>query len=817
MIGGSCTGLFPWLAPAPHGDPMPPPLTESETCMRLITPALEQAGWDVQTQIRREYAFTAGRIQVRGRLSTRGNPSRADYVLFRGTIPLAVVEAKRQGLGPAHGIQQALRYAEQLDVPFAVSSDGTGFQFHDRTGASENVERTLGMDAFPSPKELWDNYRAWKGLTDERTTSIATEPYHEDPAEKKEPRYYQRIAIQRTVEAVARGDRRALLVMATGTGKTYTAFQIIHRLRKASAVKRVLFLADRNILVDQTRINDFAPFGKVMTKITKREADPAYEVYLSLYQAISGTEKAQDVFREFSRDFFDLVVIDECHRGSAKDSSAWREVLDYFHSATHLGLTATPKETKDVSTQTYFGDPVYEYSLKQGIADGFLAPYKVVRYDLDRDVQGWRPPDGMVDDLGLEIEDREFNRKDMEKTLVLNHRTKIVARCVLDYALKVDRHCRTIVFCVDIDHASRMRTALINEVAKRLPDERPSDYVVQITGDNPEGKAKLDDFIDPKKRYPVIATTSKLLTTGVDAKDCKLIVLDQEIGSIGEFKQIVGRGTRVDERRGKTWFTIMDFRGATALFADPAFDGLPETIYEPGSTDETVDPELPGTQPEGEQDEAGEGPADPTTDPFDPGTDEVSDRRDRYRVSGVKVAVLGERVQYLGPDGKLVTESLTDYSRSRIRGKYPNLDGFLRAWSDADKKQVLIDELERQGVFFTDVADAVAKKHPGAFDPFDLVCHVAFDQPPLTRRERADRVKKRHVFAQYGEQARRVIEILLDKYADEGLAAVEDIAILAAPPFDSIGAPLELVQAFGGRDGYLGAVRDLESALYGAA
>lgn len=796
---------------------MTPPLTETETCMQLITPALEAAGWDIRTQIRREYTFTAGRIQVRGRLTHRGQPSRADYVLFKGTIPLAILEAKKKGLGPAHGIQQALRYADQLDVPFAISSDGTGFHLHDRTGQSEGpVERTLAMDAFPSPDEFWSRYRAWKGLTDERTTAIATEPYHEDPAEKKEPRYYQRIAIQRTVEAVARGDRRVLLVMATGTGKTYTAFQIIHRLWKSGAVKRVLFLADRNILVDQTRVNDFKPFASVMTKITQRKADPAYQIYLALYQAISGTDDAKDVFREFSRDFFDLVVIDECHRGSAKESSAWREVLDYFDGAVHLGLTATPKETKDVSTQSYFGEPVYEYSLKQGISDGFLAPYKVVRYDLDRDVQGWRPRAGMVDDLGEEIEDREFNRKDMEKTLVLNHRTKTVARCVMDYALKVDPHCRTIVFCVDIDHASRMRTALINEVAQRLPDERPSDYVVQITGDNPEGKAKLEDFIDPRKRYPVIATTSKLLTTGVDAKDCKLIVIDQEIGAIGEFKQIVGRGTRVDEKHGKTWFTIMDFRGATALFADPAFDGLPETVYEPGGTDDPVDPDDPGTPPEGGPGEDDE-PIELPPDPFDPGTDHVREKAPRYQVSGVEVAVLGERVQYLDADGKLITESLTDYSRSRIRGRYANLDGFLRAWSDADKKQALVEELENQGVFFEEVAEAVAKKHPGAFDPFDLVCHVAFDQPPLTRRERAEKVKKRHVFAQYGEQARRVIEILLDKYADEGLAAVEDITVLAAPPFDSIGAPLELVQAFGGRDGYLGAVRDLESALYGAA
>jgi len=789
-------------------------LTETETCMRLITPSIERAGWDIQTQVRREYAFTDGRITVRGRVTHRGEASRVDYLLYRGDIPLAVVEAKKRGLGPANGIQQALRYAKQLDLPFAISSDGTGFHLHDRTAGDGEVERSIGMDAFPSPDRLWERYRVWKGLADERATEIATHPYYEDPAERKEPRYYQRIAIQRVVEAVAKGERRALLVMATGTGKTYTAFQIIHRLWKSGAVKRVLFLADRNVLVDQTRVNDFKPFGSVMTKITNRTADPAYQIYLSLYQAISGNEEAKEIFREFSPDFFDLVVVDECHRGSAKESSAWREVLDYFSGAIHLGMTATPKETNDISTERYFGEPVYFYSLGQGIEDGYLAPYKVVRYDLDRDVQGFRPTPGMTDDLGEVIEDRPYNRKDMEKHLVLNHRTKVVARCVIDYILKIGSHSRAIVFCVDIDHAARMRAALINEVATRIPEERDrvTDYVVQITGDNPEGKARLDDFINPKKTYPVIATTSKLLTTGVDAKDCKLIVIDQEINSLGEFKQIVGRGTRVDERHGKTWFTIMDFRGVTRHFADPGFDGLPECIYEPASTDDPVNPDDDGESADGETGEGVDGPG-----PDIGGHEDDSRRRPRYVVSGVEVAVLGERVQYLDANGKLITESLTDYARSKILDRFRNLDGFLAAWSDADKKQAIVRELESQGVFFEDLRELVEKKLPGAFDPFDLVCHVAFDQPPLTRRERAENVRKRHVFAKYGEQSRRVIEILLDKYADEGLAAVEDIGVLAAPPFDQVGAPLELVRMFGGRGGYEAAVRDIESALYAIA
>ena len=786
------------------------PLTETETCMRLITPALEAAGWDIQTQIRREHTFTDGRIQVRGRLTHRGTPARADYVLFRGSVALAVLEAKKQGLGPANGIQQALRYAEQLDVPFAIASDGTGFHIHDRTGQGTDVEASLAMNAFPSPDAMWDRYRQWKGLDSASATAIATEPYYEDPADRKEPRYYQRIAIQRVVETVAKGERRALLVMATGTGKTYTAFQIIHRLWKSGAVKRVLFLADRNILVDQTRVNDFKPFAPVMTKITQRKADPANQIYLALYQAITGKDGEPDLYRQFSPDFFDLIVVDVCHRGSAKETSAWREVLDYFRGAIHLGLTATPKETDDVSTTTYFGDPVYYYTLGQGIEDGFLAPYKVVRYNLDKDVQGWRPTPGMIDDLGEEIEDREYNQKDMEKTLVLNHRTKTVARLVVDYIEKIGVHARAIVFCVDIDHAARMRAALVNEVAARFPGEasRVHDYVVQITGDNPEGKARLDDFINPKKTYPVIATTSKLLTTGVDAKDCQLIVIDQEINSQGEFKQIVGRGTRVDEKHGKTWFTIMDFRGVTRHFADPNFDGLPEVVYDPKSIDDPVDPDDDGETP---GDETGEG----ITDPTDPGVIDDPDptKRPRYIVSGVPVAVLGERVQYLGPDGRLITESLTDYAKSRITDRFRNLDAFLAAWSDAERKQVIVTELEEQGVFFDEIRDTVEKSHPGAFDPFDLVCHVAFDQPPLTRRERADNVKKRHIFAKYGEQSRRVIEILLEKYADEGLAAVEDIGVLAAPPFDQVGMPLELVKGFGGRRGYEAAVRDLAMAL----
>ena len=790
-------------------------LTETDTCMQLITPALQQAGWDIHSQIRREVTFTAGRITVRGRMTHRGDPKRADYILYyKDNLPLAVIEAKKKGLGPQAGIQQALGYGHTLDIPFVFSSDGTGFHFHDRTGSSSPVEKTLAMSEFPSPEELWNIYCEAHELTD-TNLQVAQQPYYEDLTDRKEPRYYQQIAIQRTVEAISKGDKRALLVMATGTGKTYTAFQIIWRLWKAGTVKRVLFLADRNILIDQTRVNDFKPFESVMTKIQNREADPSYQIYLSLYQAISGTETTADVFKEFSKDFFDLIVVDECHRGSAKETSAWREILDYFDGAIHLGLTATPKETGDVSTTLYFGDPVYFYSLGQGLEDGFLAPYKVVRYDLDKDVQGWRPTPGMVDDLGEEIEDREYNRKDMEKVLVLNHRTKVVAKCIVDYLLKVDPYGRTIVFCVDIDHAQRMRTALINEVAERLPEEasKVSQYVVQITGDNPEGKKKIDDFSNPKKKYPVIATTSKLLSTGVDTQDCKLIVLDQEISSMSEFKQRVGRGTRVVEAHGKMWFTVMDFRGATKHFADPEFDGLPIKVFEPklpidGDDDEpsVIDEDLDPNDDDGTiGDRDGGGVI------IEP---EPPEGRVKYVLDGVKVTVLGERIQYLDSNNKLITESLTDYATKRIHERYATIETFLREWSSADKKQVIVKELESQGVFFEEIHEGVSKKYPGAFDPFDLVCHVAFDQPPLTRRERAENVKKRHVFAKHGEQARKVIDILLEKYANEGLAAVEDPAVLKVPPFNKLGTVVELVNAFGGSEGYERIIREIESGLY---
>lgn len=780
-------------------------LSERDICSKYIAPAIQRAGWNMHKQVLEEFGFTAGRIMVRGKLHSRGERKRADYILsYQKNLPIAVIEAKDNKHSVGSGMQQALSYAEALDVPFVFSSNGDGFLFHDRTGTGAQVETELSLDQFPSPDELWQRYCQWKGLDDQAQQRIEA-PYYDDGSGRM-PRYYQMNAINRTVEAVARGQDRVLLVMATGTGKTYTAFQIIWRLWKSKQKKRILFLADRNILVDQTKNNDFKPFGQAMTKIAKRQIDTSYEIYLSLYQAVTGAEEEKNIYKQFSPDFFDLIVIDECHRGSAAEDSAWREILDYFTNATHVGLTATPKETKEVSSITYFGEPVYSYTLKQGIEDGFLAPYKVVRIDFDKDLQGWRPPKGMLDKNGELIEDRIYNLQDMDRNLVIEARTQLVAQKVSEFLKATDPYQKTIVFCDDIDHAERMRQALVNLNPERVTENRK--YVMRITGDDQEGKAELDNFINPEARYPVIATTSKLMTTGVDAQTCKLIVLDQHIKSMTEFKQIIGRGTRINEDFGKYWFTIMDFKKATELFADPAFDGDPVVIYAPEGDESPV-------PPEGPQDEDG------IVDGGDwlPEGDETEEqsggkKRIKYVIGDLPIHVIAERVQYYGPDGKLITESLHDYTRACVRKQFTSLDDFLRRWSDAEQKKVIIDEMAAQGVMWEALAEEVQAKRGQPLDPFDLICHVAFDQPPLTRKERAEQVKKRNYFAKYSGAARQVLEALLDKYADTGIESIEDMQILKIDPFSQIGAPLELVKAFGGKPGYQQAIHELEDQLY---
>lgn len=770
-------------------------LSERDICTKYITPAIagpSGAGWDIQTQIREEVTFTKGKVNVRGKMVLRGESKRADYILYyKPNIPIAVIEAKDNNCGVGHGMQQALQYAEMMDIPFVYSSNGDAFLEHDRTGMSEPLERELALNEFPSPEQLWRRYCAWKGIEPE-IEPLVTQDYYFDGSDKA-PRYYQLTAINRTIEAIAKGQNRILLVMATGTGKTFTAFQIIWRLWRSGVKKRILFLADRNILIDQTKTNDFKPFGSAMTKITKRQADSAFEIYLALYQGVSGSKEEQNIYKQFSRNFFDLVIVDECHRGSAADDSAWREILEYFKAATQIGLTATPRETKDVSNIDYFGAALYTYSLRQGIDDGFLAPYKVVKIDVDKDVEGWRPQEGQQDKYGREIEDRIYNQKDINRSIVFEKRVQLVAKKITDFLRESnDPYMKTIVFCEDIDHAERMRSALYNANPDLVAENRK--YVMRITGDNADGKAELDNFILPGERYPVIVTTSKLMTTGVDAQTCKLIVLDRSIQSMTEFKQIIGRGTRLNEEHQKLFFTIMDFKKATELFSDPDFDGDPVQIYEPQPGEPVVPP-----------DEIGEDLEDAVI--IDPNQ---ARKRVKYVVADEGAEIVRERVQYYGHDGKLVTESVKDFTRKTVRQEFASLDQFLRRWSTSAQKQEILRELEERGILLEKLADEVGKD----FDAFDLICHVAFDQPPLSRKERAEQVRKRDYFTKYGEEARAVLNALLDKYADEGVQNIEDINVLKVQPINNLGTPMEIIQRFGGRQGYLAAVQEMTGELY---
>lgn len=769
-------------------------MTEEDIKLQFITPAIEAAGWDRQKQIRMEYNFTDGRVIVRGNVTARGKRKRTDYLLYyKPNIPLAIVEAKDNKHSLGAGMQQGIEYAISLDVPFVYSSNGDGFLEHDmKSGA----EREISLEAFPSPDELWARYKGDTAMTPDEEALI-TEPYYYQPGDKT-PRYYQRIAINRTIEAIAKGQNRILLVMATGTGKTYTAFQIIHRLWKSGRKKKILFLADRNILVDQTMTQDFKPFAKVMTKIEGKKLDSSYELYLSLYQQLAGDEQ-EEPFRAFSPDFFDLIVVDECHRGSAKEESRWRRILEYFDKATQIGLTATPKETKEVSNITYFGDPVYTYSLKQGIDDGFLAPYKVVRVGIDRDLEGWRPTAGQHDIYGYEIEDREYNTKDYDKNIIIDERTATVARRITRFLKETDRFAKTIVFCVDIDHAERMRQALVNE-NKDLVAQNPK-YVMRITGDNAEGKAQLDYFIAEDSKYPVIVTTSKLMTTGVDCKTCRLIVLDNNINSMTEFKQIIGRGTRLKPDYGKEYFTIMDFRNACRLFADPEFDGDPIVIIDDGEKppkpDDPVDPPVTPPTP---------GPGPGPVDPPEP--------KHKYRVRGVEVTILNERVQYYDKDGKLITESVTDYSKKNILGEYATLDDFLKAWRSEERKQAIIDALQERGVLLDALREVAGNPD---IDDFDLICHIAYDKAPLTKAERANNVRKRGYLYKYSGLAQDVLNALLDKYMNEGIQDIESLEILSNDPFRKFGTPMKIAKLFGGKAGYIQAIRELQEQIYAAA
>jgi type I restriction enzyme R subunit len=787
-------------------------LSEQDICSKFILPAITSAGWDLQNQIREQVTFTAGRIKIFGKSVTRGEKKRADFILYyRNHLPLAIIEAKDNNHTPGAGLEQAKDYARSLDIPFVYSTNGDEFIEFDFL---KGTETSLQIDELPSPSELFRRYSESKDYNEEQK-EIVLQDYFADPSGKG-PRYYQGNAINKVVEAVAKGQSRLLLVMATGTGKTYTAFQIIYRLWKAKKKKRILFLVDRTALAQQTMQGDFRHFGSAMTRIKNGTADKAYEIYVALYQGLTGGGSSQEgseeadeerkkLFLEFSPDFFDLIIVDECHRGSSSADSAWREILTHYNSATQIGLTATPKETKDKSTEEYFGEPIYSYSLKQGIEDGYLAPYKVIRYRFNNDE--WRPPQGFVDVDGDLVPDEIFTESMFDRSIIIDSRNKAVAKCIADFMRETDTYQKTIVFCVDIAHAERMRQCLVNEFSEKVKEN--SRFVVKITGDDHVGKLEIENFINPESRYPVIATTSKLLSTGVDTKTVKLIVLDAPMNSMTEFKQVIGRGTRVEEQYGKYYFTIMDFRNATRLFADPAFDGDPVKVYEhDGNTSIDVSDYIEKeTKSEQEIRES-----DPQLDILIDGT-ETEEKPKKIRIKdGVDFYLVHRIVQYIDPQtGKLITESLQDFSKKTITSEFASIDDFLTRWKESERKDVIVSEFLDRGVAFEELRKEIGKD----LDVFDLILHVAYGKEPMTREERVKKVEKNDYFAKYEGKAKEIIDLLLAKYADQGITAIDGIEDLIVSPFTEFGTPIEIVEEiFGGREQYMEVIRNIESSLY---
>lgn len=769
-------------------------MTEEDIKLNFITPALSPK-WNGRMTM--ETQITDGKINLRGNLVSRAQPKRADYVLYiNANNPIAIVEAKDNQHAVADGLQQAMTYAQMLDVPFAYSSNGDAFREHDFL---MGTERDIAMEDFPTPDELYARFQkganGGAGLT-QAEEAIIGQPYYSSQSTYP-PRYYQRVAVNRTLDAIARRQNRILLVMATGTGKTYTAFQIVYRLLRSGMKKKILYLADRNILVDQSIQQDFAPLEKTIHKINVAKDDPSsitsYEVYFSLYRQLVGDDEEEHYSALFQPDFFDLVIVDECHRGSAKEESRWRRILEYFSSATQIGMTATPKETRYISNISYFGDPVYTYSLKEGIEDGFLAPFKVINITTDIS-DGWRPYKGQRDIYGDEIEDRIYNNSDYDYNIVIEDRIRQVAREIMAYLKSTDRMAKTIVFCATEDAALRMRNALA-ELNADMMQQNP-DYVVRITGGDIEGKKKLKYFISVGAKYPVIATTSKLLSTGADCKMTKLIVLDEMISSMTEFKQIIGRGTRLREKEGKTHFVVMDFRAVTRLFADPDWDG-------PIEIDEGFTPG--GSRvPRGGSPEGGEG--DPLVDPDPPRQMPVVD------AEGCTVRIINKTVSVYDTNGKLLRqESIVDYTKSNILGTYASLDNFIRQWTAEEKKESIRELLRERGI---DLELMKAEQAMSDVDDFDFICHVAFNKKPLTRRERADNVKKRDFLSRYSGAAREVLEALLDRYMNTGIYEIEKTDILKLDPFAKMGKPARIAGYFGGRDGYMQAVKALENAIY---
>lgn len=805
-------------------------LSERDIVTKFIIPAIEESGWNKQTQLREEVSFTNGRIFVKGKKTKRGEKKRADIILYyKPNIPVAVVEAKDNKHSVGDGMQQALDYAETLDIPVAISSNGDGFliQYRKNCGPLDSnnnpiVIENADLNHFPTTEELWNCYKKYNKIENSQAEETSLSSYFFDSTGHS-PRYYQRIAINRTVEAIARGQNRILLVMATGTGKTYTSFQIIYRLWKSGCKKRILYLADRNNLIIQTKKGDFKHFKDKLTIIKHKEIDKSYEIYLALYQGLTNYDEETDAYKEFSPNFFDLIVVDECHRGSVDEDKAWHKILNYFSSATQIGMTATPKETKTLSNIDYFGEPIYTYSLKQGIDDGFLAPYKVLRVGMNVDLEGYRPERGKTDVNGEIIEDRLYNRKDFDRNIVIDERTKLVAKKIMEFLVNSNPYDKTIVFCVDIEHAERMRQALLSFAPKEIT-AKTDKYIVRITGDDPVAKGYLESFINPEEKFPVIATTSKLMSTGTDAQTCKVICLDENIGSMTEFKQIIGRGTRINEDYGKQYFTIIDFRNVTDKFADKDFDGSPvkikvsnqdeqisEEVIDNGEGEEQIDP-VTGTPVEFletiyPQMDDGFG-----TSPLGEKGEEYG-KKEKIYIAGVDVSVLSERRQFLDANGKLITCSLKEYTKSGILTSYRSLDNFLQVWNDSEKKQAIIEELEQQGINFEDLKEEIKSD----LDIFDLICHIAWDTPALTRKERAENVRKRNYWTKYGEQARKILNALLDKYAENGIENIEDMKILTVEPLKNIGTPTEIVKVFGSKNDYLAALRELENEIYRVA
>ena len=765
-------------------------MTEEDIKLQYITPAVTSK-WNRQ-KITMETQVTDGKISLKGNLAVREKGKRADYLLYLSpNNPIAVIEAKDNNHQISEGLQQAMNYAKMLDLPFAFSSNGDGFAEHDfLTGA----ERQFGLDEFPTEAELTERFKKESGLTPLQETAM-NQPYYSSQ-NTYPPRYYQRIAINRTVDAIARGQKRLLLVMATGTGKTYTAFQIVYRLLKSETVHKVLYLADRNMLVDQSIEQDFAPLQKTIHKINVKNDNPntitSYEVYFSLYQQLVGDDDKEHFRELFQPDFFDLIIVDECHRGSAKEESHWRRVLEYFSDAIQIGMTATPKETKYISNLSYFGEPVYTYSLKEGIDDGFLAPFKAINITTNIG-EGWRPQKGQLDIYGNEIPDRIYTNSDYDYNIIIEDRIREVAQEITRYLKSTDRMARTIVFCATEDAALRMRDMLAQlnrDMVKKNPD-----YVVRITGSDEIGKGKIKQFSSVTQKYPVIATTSKLLSTGADCKMTKLIVLDEMIGSMTEFKQIIGRGTRLREKEGKTHFAVMDFRNVTRLFADPDWDGPLEIDEEFGTSKgkELPPKEIPDGTP-------------PTPDSHEKLPTPIVDEK------GCKVRIIQKTVSIYDTDGKLLRqESIVDYTKENILGKYASLDNFIRQWSAEEKKEAIRDLLRQRGI---DLEQVKEQQGMADVDDFDFICHVAFDKKPLTRRERVNKVKKRDFLSKYSGAAREVLEALLDKYMNTGIYEIEKTEVLKLDPFVKMGRPAKIASYFGGKDGYLKAVKELENEIY---